>query len=105
MITIERGPQQLALHAGSTTVALDKVAGKAVLQRKLLFWARKPVERPLSSVKQVKLNADVDPASKAEMYSTLLLMHEGDGWMLSARDKQDATQACEALREFLDLAD
>ena len=104
MITIERGPQQLALHAGSTTVALDKVAGKAVLQRKLLLWARKPVERPLSSVKEVRINADVDPASRAEIYSTMLLMKEGDGWVLSARDKQDATKASEALREFLGLA-
>lgn len=104
MITIERGPQQLALRTGSTTVALDKVAGKAVLQRKLLFWARKPVERPLSSVKQVKINADVDPASKAEMYTTMLLMGEGDRWVLSARGKQDATTALEALQEFLGLA-
>lgn len=103
MITIEQGPQQLALHAGSTTVALDKVAGKAVLQRKLLFWARKPVERPLSSIRQVKIKTDVDPASKAEMYRTLLLMKEGDGWELSARGKHDATAALEALREFLDL--
>jgi hypothetical protein len=101
MITIERGPQHLALHAGSTTVALDKVAGKAVLQRKLLLWARKPVERPLSSVKEVRINADVDPASRAEIYSAMLLMKEGDGWVLSARDKQDATKALEALREFL----
>lgn len=104
MITIERGPQRLALHAGSTTVALDKVAGKAVLQRKLLFWARKPVERPLSSVRQVKIKADVDPASKAEMYTTTLLMGEGDRWMLSGRDKQDATKALDALQVFLDLA-
>lgn len=104
MITIERGPQQLALHAGSTTVALDKVSGKAVLQRKLLLWARKPVERPLSSVKEVRINADVDPASRAEIYSTMLLMREGDGWLLSARDKQDATKALEALREFLGVA-
>jgi len=101
MITIERGPQHLALHAGSTTVALDKVAGKAVLQRKLLLWARKPVERPLSSVKEVRINTDVDPASRAEIYSAMLLMKEGDGWVLSARDKQDATKALEALREFL----
>ena len=104
MITIERGPQQLALHAGSTTVALDKAAGKAVLQRKLLFWARKPVERPLSSVTEVRIKADVDPASMAEMYSTLLLMREGDGWVLSARDKQDATAAMDALQDFLTLA-
>ncbi len=104
MITIERGPQQLALRAGSTTVALDKVAGKATLQRKLLFWARKPVERPLSSVKQVKVNADVDPASKAEMYTTMLLLGEGDRWVLSARDRQDATKALETIQEFLGLA-
>lgn len=104
MITIEQGPQQLALHAGSTTIVLDRVAGKAVLQRKLLFWTRKPVERPLSSIRQIRISTDVDPASKAEIYSALLLMQEGDGWILSAGDKQDAAAAVEALREFLDLA-
>jgi hypothetical protein len=103
MITLERGPQQLVLHAGSTTIALDKTAGKAVLQRKMLFWPRKPIERSLSSIKQIKLNADVDPASRAEMYSAMLLMREGDRWVLSARGKQDATQALEALQDFLGL--
>lgn len=105
MITIERNtPQQLILHAGSTTVALDKDANKAVLQRKLLFWSRKPVERPLSSVTQVRINTDVDPASKAETFSTMLLLREGGGWVLSAKDKQDATEALGAVQEFLGIS-
>jgi hypothetical protein len=104
MIKVERGPQRLTLLSGSTTVALDKDAGKAILQRKLLFWARKPVERPISSVTQARVNTDIDPASKAEICSTMLTFREGGGWLLSARDKQDATAAAAAVREFLDLA-
>ena len=43
MLRIDRDPQRLVLTSGSTTVVLDKETNQAVLQRKLLFWARKPV--------------------------------------------------------------
>ena len=80
MITLESSPQRLVLRSGSTAVVLDKDAGKAILQRKLLFWARKPLERPISSVAQARVNTDIDPASKAEMCSTMLALREGGGW-------------------------
>ena len=104
MITLESSPQRLVLRSGSTAVVLDKDAGKAILQRKLLFWARKPVERPISSVAQARVNTDIDPASKAEMCSTMLALQEGGGWVLSARGKQDATAAAAAVREFLGIS-
>jgi len=103
MIAIECSPQRLLLRSGSTSVVLDKAAGTAVLQRKLLFWARKPLERQISSITQAKVTTDVDPASKAEFCSTMLMLQEGGGWVLSARDKQDATAAAGAVREFLGL--
>ena len=71
------------------------------MQRKLLFWARKPVTRPLSSISEVKVETNVDPASKAEISSVMLKLREGGGWMLAARDKNDATVAVTAVREFL----
>jgi hypothetical protein len=105
MIKIERGSERLVLQSGSTAVVLDKATGKAVLQRKILFWARKPTERPLSSIAQARVNTSVDPASSAEVCSTMLVMRDGGGWVLSARDKQDATAAATAAREFLDIAE
>jgi hypothetical protein len=103
MIKIERGSQRLSLHAGSTTIVLDKEANKAALQRKLLFWARKPVERHLPMITQVRVDTGIDPASRAEMHSLVLLLSEGGGWALSARDKRDATAAAAAVRDFLSL--
>ena len=74
------------------------------MQRKLLFWARKPIERPISSVTKATVNTDIDPASRAEMCTTMLALREGGGWVLSARDKHDATAAAAAISEFLGLA-
>jgi len=44
MPVTENTPRQLVLKSGST--ALDKHAGKATLQRKLLIWRLKPIEAP-----------------------------------------------------------
>lgn len=101
MLKIDRGPQRLTLHSGSTTVVLDKEAMQATLQRKLLFWSRKPVARPLSSISEARIETSVDAMSKAEICSVMLRMREGGGWMLAARDKSDATAAVTAVREFL----
>ena len=101
MLKIDRSPQRLVLKSGSTTAVLDKQAQQATLQRKLLLWARKPVTRPLSSISEATVETNVDPASKAEMCSVMLKLREGGGWMLAARDKNDATVAVTAIREFL----
>ena len=50
MPVTENTPRQLVLKSGSTTLTLDKDAGKATLQRKLLIWRLKPIEAPLSDV-------------------------------------------------------
>ena len=101
MTKIEGGPLRLVLQSGSTTIVLDKSADTATLERKLLFWPRKPLKRPLSSIAEARVNTSVDAASHAEVCSTMLVMHGGGGWILSARDKQDATKAVTAIREFL----
>jgi hypothetical protein len=105
MTKIERTPDRLALQSGSTTIVLDKKTGEAVLQRKLLFWARKPVSRSLNSIGRVGVDTSVDAASKAEICSIMLLWREGGGWALSARDKQDATAAVASVREFLGISE
>ena len=105
MTKIERTPDRLALQSGSTTIVLDKKTGEAVLQRKVLFWARKPVTRSLNSIRRVTVDTSVDPASRAEICSVMLLLREGGGWALSARDKQDATAAVATIREFLGISE
>ena len=105
MTKIGRTPDRLTLQSGSTTIVLDKKAGEAVLQRKLLFWTRKPVTRSINSVRRVTVDTSVDPASKAEICSVMVLLREGGCWALSARDKQDATAAVATVREFLAISE
>lgn len=106
MTKIERIADRLALQSGSTTIVLDKKAGEAVLQRKLLFfWARKPVTRSLNSIRRVTIDTSVDPASEAESCRVMLLMREGGGRMLSAEDKQDAAATVATVRTFLGISE
>lgn len=105
MTKIDRTSDRLTLQSGSTSIVLDKKAGEAVLNRKLLFWARKPVTRPINSISRVKIETSVDPASKAEICGIMLLLREGGGWMLSARDKQEATATVTTVREFLGISE
>jgi len=103
MTKIERAPQQLVLQSGSITLTLDKSTGKATMLRKLLFWARKPLERSLSEIAEVRVDTSVDPASRAEFRNTMLLMRTGGAWKLSAVDKKDAETTVAAVREFLGI--
>ena len=104
MLKVERDRQKLVLKYGSTTIVLDKGANDAILQRKLLFWGQTPVTRPLSSITEAKVDTSIDAASKAEICRVMLRMREGGGWLLGARDKQEATAAVAAVREFLGTA-
>jgi hypothetical protein len=99
----ERTAQRLVITSGSTTLTLDKDAGTASLQRKLLLWKLKPAEAPLSDIADVTVDAAVDRASGVEVCSTMLVMRSGTGWALPAADKKDAQANGDALREFLGL--
>jgi hypothetical protein len=103
MIKVESSPQRLILQSGSTSITLDKNTRTAVLQRKLLFWTRKPTQRPLTVIARARVEASTDPASGAEICSAMFALHGGGAWMLSAQSKQDATAAVDAVREFLGL--
>jgi hypothetical protein len=98
---VENTPQRLALRSGSTTLTLDKAADRATLQRKLLFWALKPIEHPLGEVSGSTVDVAVDRASGVEVCNTMLLMRAGEGWALPAADKKDAEASAKAIREFL----
>jgi hypothetical protein len=100
---VDSAPQRLVLQSGSTKLTLDKDAGKAVMQRKLLFWALKPLEVPLAEVLQIEVDADVDRASGVEICNTMLVTRAGAAWALPAADKKDAQATAAAMREFLGL--
>ena len=105
MIVLERGSERLVLQSGPATIVLDKLAGNAILDRKHLPWAREPVECPLSSISGARVSTGIDATSQAEICSLTLVKREGDGWVLSAEDKQHATAAATAVREFLGIAE
>jgi hypothetical protein len=99
----ESTPQRMVLQSGSTTLTLDKSAGTATLNRKLLFWSLKPMETPLSEVADVTVDAGVDRASGIDVCNTMLVMRAGAAWALPAADKKDAEQTAGAMRGFLGL--
>jgi hypothetical protein len=101
---IESTPQRLVLRSASTVLTLDKGAGTASLQRKMLLWALKPVEKPLAEVSGVSVDSAVDRASGVEVCHTMLIMRAGEGWALPASDKKDAETSASSIREFLGLA-
>jgi hypothetical protein len=104
MAIVESTPQRLVLRSGSTTLMLDKNAGTATLQRKLLFWALKPLELPLSEVAEVAVDAGVDRASGIDVCNTMMVSRAGAAWALPAADKKDAEATAATMREFLGLA-
>jgi hypothetical protein len=105
MPVTERTPQRLVIKSGSSTLTLDKDAGKAILQRKLLLWKLKPAEAPISDIAEVTVDAAVDRASGVEICSTMLIIRSGVGWALPASDKKDAQANADAIRAFVGLPD
>jgi hypothetical protein len=104
MPVTEKTPRRLVLKSGSTTLTLDKDTGKATLQRKMLLWRLKPVEKPLSDIADVTVDTAVDRASGVEVCHTMLITRAGEGWALAAADKKDAETNAAALRDFLGLS-
>jgi hypothetical protein len=103
MAITERAPNRLVLKSGSTTLALDKDGGRAVLQRKIVFWRPKPAERSLSEITKVSADVAVDRASGVEIWQTMLVFRSGEGWAFPAGNKQEAEGDVTAIREFLNL--
>jgi len=69
----------------------------------LLFWQRKPVEKPLSDVASVSVDAGVDRTSGVEICHTMVIFQAGSAWALPAADKNEAQGNAGAIREFLHL--
>ena len=99
---LENTQTRLSIKSGST-LTLDKTSSKITLQRKLMFWQKKPVEKPLSEVVAVSVDAGVDRASGVEICHTMVIFKAGDAWALPATDKNEAEGNATAIRNFLHL--
>src|SRR5262245_14483060 len=99
----EDTPRRLVLKSGSTTLTLDKEASKAIFQRKLLLWDRKPLEAPLADVVQLMVDTAVDRASGVEICKTMVVFQTGAGWAFPADNKADAEANARVMRDFLEL--
>ena len=100
---VENTPQRLALKSGSTVLTLDKGAGTATLQRKVMFVPLKPTIVPLADVADVTLDTVTDPMSHAEIDHAMLKLRAGGAWVLAANDRKSAQAAIAAIRGFLGL--
>ena len=100
----ESTPQRLALQSGSTGVVLDKTAGTATLQRKMLFFSLKPVEQKLTDIADVILDTVTDPASHAEIDHVMLKLRAGGGWALAADSRKEAQALIADVRRFLGMS-
>jgi hypothetical protein len=100
----ESTPQRLVLQSGSTGVALDKSAGTATLQRKMLFISLKPVEHKLADITDVSLDTVTDAASHAEIDHIMLKLRAGGGWALAADSRQEAQALIAEIRRFLGMS-
>jgi hypothetical protein len=103
MTNIDRTEQRLVVREGSTTLTLDKGGAKALMERKMLLWARKPMERPLGDIVSVSVDANVDRASGVELCSPMLVMRDGSAWALPHTDRKSATETAGVIRSFLSI--
>jgi hypothetical protein len=103
MTTIEATPQRSVLRSGSTTLTLDKEAGKVSMQRKTLFWNRAPIEKTLAEIVDATVDTAVDRSSGVEVCNTILISRAGEGWALPANDKKDAETSMRQIKQFLGL--
>lgn len=101
MPIIQSTPKRLVVKSGSTTLTLDRDSGKAVLQRKVLFWNRNPAEAEIRDIKDVKVDAVVDRASGVEVCSTVFVLASGAAWAFPGADKKDAEANAAAVKSFL----
>jgi phosphatidate phosphatase PAH1 len=99
----EKTAKKLVLQTGSTTLTLDKDAGKATLQKKLLLWNRKPVEFALSDIDDIAVKSEVDGASGATIHHSVVHRRTGEITVLTTEEAKDAAETVTRLRGFVGL--
>jgi hypothetical protein len=103
MAHIEEAPRKLILKAGSTTLTLDKDAGKATLQQKMLLWNKKPVEFALSDIDDIAVKSEVDGLSGAPIHHSVVHRRTGEVTVLTTEEANDAAETVKRLRGFVGM--
>ena len=103
MANIESTHRKLVLKEASATVTFDKDSGKATLQRKFLFWNKKPVEFALSEIDDIAVKSDKDSLSGASIYHSVLHRRSGEILVLTTEEAKDAETTVRKLRDFVGL--
>lgn len=103
MANIESTSHKLVLKEGSTTLTLDKDAGMALLQHKILLWNRKPVEFPLSDIDDIAVKSETDGLSGASIYHSVLHRRSGETAVLTTEEAPEAEATVKTLRNFVGL--
>ena len=101
MANIEISQHKLVLKQGSTTLTLDKDAGKATLQQRLLLWNKKPVQFALSDIDDIAVKSDKDAMSGASIHHSVLHRRTGEVTVLTTEEAKDAAESVKTLREFV----
>jgi hypothetical protein len=101
MANIEISQHKLVLKRGSTTLTLDKDAGKATLQQRLLLWNKKPIEFALSEIDNIAVRAETDGPSGAKIHHSVLHRCSGEIAVLTTEEAKDAAETVKTLREFV----
>lgn len=99
----ENTPRRLVLKEGSTTLTLDKDAGQATLQRKILLWGGKPVAFALADIDDVAVKSDQDGLSGATIHHSVMHRRTGEITVLTTEEAKDAAATVKALRQFLGM--
>lgn len=99
----ENTAKRFVLQSGSTTLTLDKAAGTAHLQRKMLMFKLKPMQASLADVVNFEVDAGVDRASGIEVCNTMLITKDGTAWAIPAADKKEAQAMAAALKDFVGM--
>jgi hypothetical protein len=101
MANIEISQHKLVLKQGSTTLTLDKDAGKATLQQRLLLWNKKPIEFALSEIDDIAVRSETDGLSGAKIHHSVLHRRSGEIAVLTTEEAKDAAETVKTLREFV----
>ena len=107
MAIVERSNNRLVVEAGgglsAFSLALDKRAGLARIERSMLMWKRKPLEMPLNEIKGFDVASFKDAASGAELRK-LLMRTRADEAIEVPVEEAAMEQTAAALRDFLGIA-
>lgn len=99
----EKTAKRLIYKNGSTTLTLDKDAGTALMQRKMMMFNLKPMQAALADVVNFEVDAGVDRASGIEVSNTMLIIKDGAAWAIPANDTKEAKANAATFKEFLGL--